>query len=40
MALDEIETTPGSDPVWVDTKAHRGDLRGTLFAGMADTAHR
>src|SRR5579871_1405987 len=35
MALDEIETKPGSYRVWVDTKMHPGDLRGTLFAGMA-----
>jgi len=37
MALDEIETKPASYRVWVDTKAHPGDLRGTLFAGMAHT---
>ncbi len=37
MALAEIETKPGSYRVWVDTKAHPGDLRGTLFAGMAHT---
>jgi hypothetical protein len=34
-ALDLIESKPGSYKVWVDTKAHPGDLRGTLFAGMA-----
>jgi hypothetical protein len=34
-ALDSIETKPGSYMVWVDTKAHMGELRGTLFAGMA-----
>jgi hypothetical protein len=34
-ALDMIETKPGSYRVWVDTKGHPGDLRGTLFAGMA-----
>ena len=35
MALDQIESKPGSYRVWVDTKGHPGDLRGTLFAGMA-----
>jgi hypothetical protein len=35
MALDEIEAKPASYHVWVDTKGHPGDLRGTLFAGMA-----
>lgn len=35
MALDEIGSKPGSYHVWVDTKGHPGDLRGTLFAGMA-----
>jgi hypothetical protein len=34
-ALDLIETKPGSYNVWVDTKAHMGELRGKLFAGMA-----
>jgi hypothetical protein len=34
-ALDLIEAKPGSYRVWVDTKNHPGDLRGTLFAGMA-----
>lgn len=34
-ALDLIETKPRSYRVWVDTKGHPGDLRGTLFAGMA-----
>jgi hypothetical protein len=34
-ALDLIESKPGSYKVWVDTKAHMGELRGTLFAGMA-----
>jgi hypothetical protein len=35
MALDRIEARPGSYHVWVDTKGHPGDLRGTLFVGMA-----
>ena len=35
MALDVIESKPASYRVWVDTKGHPGDLRGTLFAGMA-----
>jgi hypothetical protein len=34
-ALDMIEAKPGAYRVWVDTKGHPGDLRGTLFAGMA-----
>ena len=34
-ALDLIESKPGSYRVWVDTKGHLGELRGTLFAGMA-----
>lgn len=33
--LDAIESKPGSYWVWVDTKAHMGELRGKLFAGMA-----
>ncbi|HTZ06543.1 MAG TPA: hypothetical protein VMB53_12460 [Gaiellaceae bacterium] len=33
--LAMIEKTPGHYVVWVDTKSHPGDLRGTLFAGMA-----
>ena len=37
-ALDLIESKPGSYMVWVDTKAHMGELRGTLFAGMAHMA--
>src|SRR5690242_18504548 len=28
-ALEMIETRPGSYRVWVDTKAHMGELRGT-----------
>jgi hypothetical protein len=35
MALDQIESKPGSYRVWLNTKGHPGDLRGTLFAGMA-----
>jgi hypothetical protein len=34
-ALNLIESKPGSYTVWLDTKAHRGELRGKLFAGMA-----
>ena len=34
-ALGLIETSPAKYHVWVDTKGHPGDLRGTLFAGMA-----
>ena len=39
QALDQIETKPGSYRVWLDTKNHPGDLRGTLFAGMAHMNH-
>jgi hypothetical protein len=35
QALEMIEAKPGSYRVWVDTKAHMGELRGTMFAGMA-----
>ena len=34
-ALGLIETKPAKYRVWVDTKGHPGELRGTLFAGMA-----
>jgi hypothetical protein len=34
-ALDSIESHPSRYRVWVDTKAHQGELRGKLFAGMA-----
>jgi hypothetical protein len=36
--LNEVETMPGAYHVWVATKNHPGDLRGTLFAGMAHMA--
>lgn len=39
MKLDEIESKPGSYHVWVDTKSTAGDIRGTLFAGMAHASH-
>ena len=35
MTLEHLEAKPGSYSVWVNTKAHMGELRGTLFAGMA-----
>jgi hypothetical protein len=35
QAIGLLEKKPGSYRVWVDTKGHPGDLRGTLFAGMA-----
>ena len=35
LALEHLETTPGKYWVWVNTKAHPGDLRGRLFAGTA-----
>jgi len=34
-ALALIEAKPAAYSVWVSTKAHPGDLRGMLFAGMA-----
>jgi hypothetical protein len=33
-ALRLIETKPSAYRVWVDTKGHPGELRGTLVAGM------
>ena len=33
--LDLIEAHPAKYRVWIDTKGHPGDLRGTLFVGMA-----
>ncbi len=39
MALDAIEAKPASYRVWVATKNQPGDLRGTLFAGMAHATH-
>ena len=35
MTLEHLESAPGKYSVWIDTKGHPGDLRGTLFAGMA-----
>ena len=35
MTVEHLEAKPGSYTVWVNTKAHMGELRGTLFAGMA-----
>jgi hypothetical protein len=34
-ALGLIDAKPSKYMVWLDTKAHPGDLRGKLFAGMA-----
>ncbi len=34
-AVTTIESAPTKYHVWVDTKAHPGDLRGALFVGMA-----
>jgi hypothetical protein len=34
-ALRLLDTKPAKYSVWVDTKAHPGDLRGKLSAGMA-----
>jgi len=36
MTLEHLESKPGGYSVWVDTKAHPGELRGALFAGMAE----
>jgi uncharacterized protein (DUF2141 family) len=36
MTLEHLESKPGAYSVWVDTKAHPGQVRGTLFAGMAN----
>ena len=35
MTLEHLEAKPATYSVWINTKAHRGDLRGALFAGMA-----
>jgi hypothetical protein len=35
MTLEHLESAPAKYSVWIDTKAHPGDLRGMLFAGMA-----
>ena len=35
MTLEHLESKPGGYSLWVDTKAHPGEVRGTLFAGMA-----
>jgi hypothetical protein len=34
-AVTKIESAPAKYRVWVDTKAHAGELRGKLFVGMA-----
>ena len=34
-AITKIESSPTKYRVWVDTKAHTGELRGALFVGMA-----
>lgn len=35
MTLEHLQAKPAAYSVWVDTKAHPGEVRGTLFAGMA-----
>ena len=35
LAITHLESSPAKYRVWVDTKAHSGELRGALFAGMA-----
>ncbi len=35
MTLEHLEAKPGAYSVWVDTKAHPGEVRGTLRSGMA-----
>ena len=34
MTLEHLEAEPGAYSVWVDTKAHPGEVRGTLRSGM------
>ncbi len=34
-AFTRVESSPAKYRVWVDTKAHQGELRGALFVGMA-----
>jgi hypothetical protein len=34
MTLEHLEGKPGAYSVWVDTKAHPGEVRGTLLSGM------
>ena len=38
-ALQLIEAHPARYRVWIDTKGHPGDLRGTIFVGMAHMSH-
>jgi hypothetical protein len=35
QAVTSLESSPAKYAVWVNTKAHTGELRGKLFAGMA-----
>ena len=35
MTLQHLEAKPAAYSVWVNTKAHPGEVRGTLSAGMA-----
>ncbi|MGH3003650.1 MAG: hypothetical protein ACRDM1_13480 [Gaiellaceae bacterium] len=34
-AITRVESSPRKYRVWVNTKAHAGELRGALFVGMA-----
>lgn len=34
MTLEHLEAKPAAYSVWVDTKAHPGEVRGTLLSGM------
>ncbi|MGH2852362.1 MAG: CHRD domain-containing protein [Solirubrobacteraceae bacterium] len=34
MTLAHLEAKPGAYSVWVDTKAHSGEVRGRLLSGM------
>ena len=34
MTLEHLEAKPGAYSVWVDTKAHTGEVRGALLSGM------
>ena len=35
MTLAHLESAPAKYSVWINTKAHPGELRGMLFVGMA-----
>jgi hypothetical protein len=35
MAVEHLQSKPGTYSVWVNTTGHPGDLRGRLYRGMA-----